>query len=232
VIDKVAWASVGPSFDTVQGHETNFPQLIAEWFGVEHEDVKLITGDTDLMPVGGGTASGRSMRLGAVVMAKASDQIVEKGRRFAASLLEAEEPDIEFARPRLTVTGTTAPSLCSRLLTLNFAHRQAGGSGEYPGEAEVDADSQRPSWASSQSLPGLRSRSVSNDAVTTAAESMGHAIISSATFVHPADGSQTVVSSGGNFQGLIGIAVAANGDLLVVDFDCCADQNGAVNDRT
>jgi len=89
-----------------QGHETSFPQLIAEWFGVEHGNVKLITGDTDLMPVGGGTASGRSMRLGAVVMAKASDQIVEKGRRIAASLLEAAEPDIEFARRRFTVKGT------------------------------------------------------------------------------------------------------------------------------
>ena len=89
-----------------QGHETSFPQLIAEWFGVELGNVKLITGDTDLMPVGGGTASGRSMRLGAVVMAKASDQIVEKGRRIAASLLEAAEPDIEFARRRFTVKGT------------------------------------------------------------------------------------------------------------------------------
>jgi carbon-monoxide dehydrogenase large subunit len=48
-----------------QGHETSFAQLIAEWFGVELGHVKLITGDTDLMSVGGGTASGRSMRLGA-----------------------------------------------------------------------------------------------------------------------------------------------------------------------
>src|SRR5262247_3500618 len=46
------------------------------------------------------------MRLGAVVMAKASDQIVEKGRRIAASLLEAAEPDIEFTQRRFTVKGT------------------------------------------------------------------------------------------------------------------------------
>src|SRR5207244_8731465 len=43
-----------------QGHETSFPQLIAEWFGVEHGSVKLITCDTALMPVGGVTASGRA----------------------------------------------------------------------------------------------------------------------------------------------------------------------------
>ena len=60
-----------------QGHETSFAQLIAEWFGVELEQVRMITGDTDVAAVGGGTHSGRSMRLGAVVMAKASDH----GRR-------------------------------------------------------------------------------------------------------------------------------------------------------
>jgi aerobic carbon-monoxide dehydrogenase large subunit len=89
-----------------QGHETSFPQLVAEWFGVTLDQVCLITGDTDLMPFGGGSQSGRSMRLGAVVMAKASDQIVERGARIAAWLLEAAEADIAFADRRFTVKGT------------------------------------------------------------------------------------------------------------------------------
>ncbi len=89
-----------------QGHETSFAQLIAEWFDVELEQVRLITGDTDLAPVGGGSHSGRSMRMGAVVMARASDEIVEKGKRIAAGLLEAAAGDIEFARGRFTVKGT------------------------------------------------------------------------------------------------------------------------------
>jgi carbon-monoxide dehydrogenase large subunit len=89
-----------------QGHETSFPQLVVEWFGVELEQVRFVTGDTDLMPVGGGSHSGRSMRLGAVVMAKAADQIVERGRRLAAWLLEAADADIEFARQRFAVKGT------------------------------------------------------------------------------------------------------------------------------
>jgi len=89
-----------------QGHETSFAQLIVEWLGVEHGQVRLITGDTDLVPVGGGSHSGRSMRLGGVVMAKASDQIVEKGRSIAAWLLEAAAVDIEFVERRFTVKGT------------------------------------------------------------------------------------------------------------------------------
>ena len=89
-----------------QGHETSFAQLIAEWFGVEVGEVRLITGDTDLVPVGGGSHSGRSMRLGGVVMAKAADLVVEKGRHIAAWLLEAAAADIEFSARRFTVKGT------------------------------------------------------------------------------------------------------------------------------
>jgi len=89
-----------------QGHETSFPQLIVEWLGVAHEQVRLITGDTDQAPFGGGSHSGRSMRLGAVVMAKAADAIVARGRRLAAWLLEAAEADIEFAERRFRVKGT------------------------------------------------------------------------------------------------------------------------------
>ena len=89
-----------------QGHETSFAQLIAEWFGVELAQVRLITGDTDVVKVGAGSHSGRSMRLGGVVMAKASDRIVEKGRRIAAWLLEAADVDIEFAERRFRVKGT------------------------------------------------------------------------------------------------------------------------------
>jgi carbon-monoxide dehydrogenase large subunit len=89
-----------------QGHETSFAQLVAEWFEVEIEHVRIIAGDTDVAQVGGGSHSGRSMRLGAVVMAKAADQIVDKGRRLAAWRLEAAEADVELARGRFVVRGT------------------------------------------------------------------------------------------------------------------------------
>jgi carbon-monoxide dehydrogenase large subunit len=89
-----------------QGHETSLAQLIAEWFDVELAGVRMITGDTDVASVGGGSHSGRSMRLGAVVMARACDEIVERGRRLAAWLLEAADVDIELVRRRFTVRGT------------------------------------------------------------------------------------------------------------------------------
>ena len=85
-----------------QGHATSFAQLLVEWLGVELAEVRLITGDTDVTVAGGGAHSARALRLAAVVMAKASDQIVEKGRRIAAWLLEA-------ARGRHRVLGATLP---------------------------------------------------------------------------------------------------------------------------
>jgi carbon-monoxide dehydrogenase large subunit len=89
-----------------QGHETAFAQLVAEWLGVEPERVRLITGDTDRAAVGGGSHSGRSMRLGGVVLAKAADRLVERGARLAAWLLESAVEDVEFARGRFGVRGT------------------------------------------------------------------------------------------------------------------------------
>jgi aerobic carbon-monoxide dehydrogenase large subunit len=89
-----------------QGHATSFAQLLVEWLGVELSEVRLITGDTDVTVVGGGAHSARALRLAAVVMAKASDQIVEKGKRLAAWLLEAADADIEFSARRFGVKGT------------------------------------------------------------------------------------------------------------------------------
>src|SRR6516225_11757809 len=81
-----------------QGHETSFGQVIGEWLGVEPEQVRLVTSDSDRVLTGGGSASARSMRLGSWVIAKAADAIVDKGRRIAAVMLEAAEQDIEFAQ--------------------------------------------------------------------------------------------------------------------------------------
>src|SRR5207244_4879340 len=89
-----------------QGHATSFAQLLVEWLGVELAEVRLVTGDTDVTVTGGGAHSARALRLAAIVMAKASDQLVEKGRRIAAQMLEAADADIEFAARRFTVKGT------------------------------------------------------------------------------------------------------------------------------
>jgi carbon-monoxide dehydrogenase large subunit len=89
-----------------QGHETSFAQLINEWFNVPIDRVNLITHDTDIVKVGGGTHSGRGMRLASMVMKIASDEIIGKGKRLAAHLLNASPDTIEFADGNFTVKDT------------------------------------------------------------------------------------------------------------------------------
>jgi aerobic carbon-monoxide dehydrogenase large subunit len=79
-----------------QGHETSFAQLVTEWLGVPHDRVRLITGDTDIVKFGGGSHSGRGMRLASLMIHKSSQAIIARGRRIAAVLLDAAEADVAF----------------------------------------------------------------------------------------------------------------------------------------
>jgi len=89
-----------------QGHRTSFAQLVTDWLGVPFDCVNLIQGDTDIVPVGGGSHSGRSMRLAGIVIGNASDALIAKAKRIAAHALEAAEHDIEFSRGNFLVKGT------------------------------------------------------------------------------------------------------------------------------
>jgi carbon-monoxide dehydrogenase large subunit len=90
-----------------QGHETSFAQLVTEFLGVAIERVRLITGDTDIVSVGGGTHSGRGMRLASIVVHKAAGEIVARGIRIARRLLEAgDDASIAFRDSRFVLEGT------------------------------------------------------------------------------------------------------------------------------
>jgi len=89
-----------------QSHETTFAQCVAEWLGVPFDDVYVNESDTDVVKEGGGSHSARSMRLAGIVMGKAADLVIDKGRKIASHLLETAEDDIAFAGGRFTVKGT------------------------------------------------------------------------------------------------------------------------------
>ena len=94
-----------------QGHETTFPQILAQRLGVANERIKLKQGDTDLIANGGGHGSSRATYMGGTAIWRASDEIIAKGRALAADALEAAEADIQFAANlpgggRFTVSGT------------------------------------------------------------------------------------------------------------------------------
>jgi carbon-monoxide dehydrogenase large subunit len=89
-----------------QGHETSFAQLVSEWLGVPFDSVRLVQGDTARVSIGGGSHSGRALRLGSIVMLGASNEIIERGKRIASHVLEVAAEDLEFAAGRFVVKGT------------------------------------------------------------------------------------------------------------------------------
>ena len=58
------------------------------------------------MKVGGGSHSGRSMRMAGTVIVKAADELIEKSKKLAAVVLEAAETDLEFHDGKFQVVGT------------------------------------------------------------------------------------------------------------------------------
>jgi len=94
------------TMSTGQGHETSFAQVVAELLGVPFDRIDFVAHDTDRVAGGGGSHSGRSMKMAGIVVPKAAAEIIGKGRRIAAHLLEAGERDIEFDRGVFRVVGT------------------------------------------------------------------------------------------------------------------------------
>jgi aerobic carbon-monoxide dehydrogenase large subunit len=91
-----------------QGHETSFTQCVSEWLGVPFECVHLVQGDTDIVPIGGGSHSGRSMRFAGIVMGKATEKVIERGREIARHLLNAGNKPVLYEQGRFRVAGDSA----------------------------------------------------------------------------------------------------------------------------
>jgi carbon-monoxide dehydrogenase large subunit len=89
-----------------QGHETAFLQIVEERLGVEFGQIRLVQGDTDVIPRGVGTVGSRSLAVCGSAIAVTADKVIEKARAIAAHVLEAAEADLEFADGVFTVAGT------------------------------------------------------------------------------------------------------------------------------
>ena len=110
-----------------QGHETSFAQLVTEWLGVPFESIDYVAHDTDRVAAGGGSHSGRSMKLATTIIGKATDDIIDKGRKIAGFLFETSEADIEFAAGRFRVAGTDREIGIFEVAGRRHAQGPAGG---------------------------------------------------------------------------------------------------------
>jgi carbon-monoxide dehydrogenase large subunit len=89
-----------------QGHETSLRQIVNERLGLDPKDIAYVDGDTEKVAFGVGTMGSRTMAIAGTALVIAADKIVAKGKRIAAHLMEAAEPDVEFSGGKFKVTGT------------------------------------------------------------------------------------------------------------------------------
>jgi carbon-monoxide dehydrogenase large subunit len=94
-----------------QGHETAFAQLASGILGVPFERVRVVHSDTGVVPRGAGTWGSRSLQAAGSAVAEESLKVVERARRIASHVLEADEADLELADGAFRVRGAPARAI-------------------------------------------------------------------------------------------------------------------------
>jgi len=155
-----------------QGHETSFAQLVTEWLGVPFDSIDYVAHDTARVAAGGGSHSGRSMKLAATIVGQATDDIIAKGRKIAGHLLEAGEADIEFAEGRYRIAGT------DRELGLFEVAKAAAARSDLPAELQGPLAAMSDQTLPVASFPyGTQICEVEVDAETGAVEIVGYTAV-------------------------------------------------------
>lgn len=124
------------SFDFGQGHRTAFLQVLSEKLGLPLGNLKLQQNDSDDVLRGGGSGGSRSLMASGAALAVAAEQVIDKGKRAAAHMLEAAEEDIEFRDGTFAIAGTDRGI---GLLELATKLRSAGN---LPGDIPASLDAE------------------------------------------------------------------------------------------
>ena len=89
-----------------QGHETVFPQIVADMLGIDAASIDIVHGDTSKIPFGMGTYGSRSLAVCGSAVVRATEKIIAKATKIAAHMLEAGAGDVDFNDGTFSVKGT------------------------------------------------------------------------------------------------------------------------------
>ena len=134
--------------DNGQGHTTTFVQLLSHKLGVDASKIKVVQGDTDVVPPEGLTGGSRFLALGGVAAVNAAEEVIEKGKQEAARRLEAAASDIEYRDGEFRIGGTDRKQSLFDLGLLESTQTHAPPDYTYPNgchicEVEVDPQTGR-----------------------------------------------------------------------------------------
>jgi len=110
-----------------QGHATAFSMIASEQTGIPMDRIELKWGDTDLVPVGGGTMGSRSLQHGGSAVNQAAVELVEQATKLAARLLEADEADVVLDKDAGAFHVAGTPSVTKTWADLAVAQKNDGG---------------------------------------------------------------------------------------------------------
>ncbi|MEL6978356.1 MAG: xanthine dehydrogenase family protein molybdopterin-binding subunit [Pseudomonadota bacterium] len=79
-----------------QGHETAYAQILHQRTGLPFEAIRIIQGDSDRIPTGGGTGGSRSVTMQGAAINAASDALIEQLKPLAEEELEVGAADLQF----------------------------------------------------------------------------------------------------------------------------------------
>jgi carbon-monoxide dehydrogenase large subunit len=114
-----------------QSHQTTLAQIAADEFGVPFEQVRVVVGDTDVVPFGL-TGGSRSATMTGGVALHGARQLKARVLDFASHLMEASARDLQITDGHVWVRGDPASAIAVGELARRAASGQFG--------AEVDAN--------------------------------------------------------------------------------------------
>jgi len=118
-----------------QGHETAFPQVVADMLGVDPMSVEIVHGDTSKIPFGMGTYGSRSLAVCGSAVFRATEKIIKKATLIAAHMMEDKPENVDFTDGEFSVKGTNIEETAF-YDPANFTYP----SGAYACEVEVDPE--------------------------------------------------------------------------------------------
>lgn len=134
---------------TGQGHETAYGNMVSAELGIPLGDVRVVQGDTDVVPTGKGTGGSRSLPVGGASLSQAVDKVIARGKVVAAAEWGVEPDAVDFEDGRFRSRAS------NQLFTVAEVAALAGGikeqaawqppEGTYPNgchicELEIDPD--------------------------------------------------------------------------------------------
>ena len=129
-----------------QSHQTTLAQIAADEFGVPFEQVRVVVGDTDVVPFGL-TGGSRSATMTGGVALHGSRQLKAKVLDFASHLMEASTQDLQITDGSVWVRGDPASAITVAEIARQAASGQFGADVDTNLEVEAVFDGGEGGWS-------------------------------------------------------------------------------------